>query len=142
MTRTEYDYLKSTIETIEKVFYNYCNSDKYCNSDITSDTDYHKGFNLGQYGGLETAMNIVDSCFKKDSDYHKWLKEHGKHDRSKHARYYFIITMRNKIGDEKIIGCSDSESSAKQFCSTFDESKIPDGYKIGYVAAKEVMLGE
>ena len=103
MTRTEYDYLKSIIETIEKVFHN------YYNSDVVSDTDYHKGFNLGQYGGLETAMNIVDSCFKKDSDYQEWLKEHGKHDRSKHARYYFIITMRSKIGDEKIIGCSDSE---------------------------------
>lgn len=24
----------------------------------------------------------------------------------------------------------------------FDESKIPDGYKIGYVVAKEVVLGE
>ena len=48
-------------------------------------------------------------------------------------RCYYIIAMRNREGDEILVGVKSTEQEANDFCESFDKSQIPVGYKMGYI---------
>lgn len=48
-------------------------------------------------------------------------------------RCYYIIAMRNREGDEILVGVKSTEQEAIDFCENFDKSQIPVGYVMGYI---------